>query len=59
MNELETRLRAAMQEQSILVASITERCLNLAAEVAFQKEKVSALERKVESLKPEVKDEPT
>lgn len=40
MSEIETRLRAAMQEQQALVQSLTERCLNLAAEAAVLREKL-------------------
>ena len=35
MNETELRLRAALTEQKGLLDAITERCLNLAAELAI------------------------
>lgn len=51
MTEIETRLRSAIAEQSGLIQSMIERCMNLAAENAVLRAKIAELE-----IKPEVKE---
>lgn len=51
MNEIETRLRAALAEQAGLLQSVIDRALNLAAELAVARAKIAELE-----IKSEVKE---
>lgn len=53
MNETELRLQAALTEQRNLLNAFTDRCLNLAADVAVLQNTITELQTKPSDPPPE------